>query len=311
MIAIKKIILFLFVFLFNFENAIAKSYRIGDKITGEIEFHKKYKFKLPIGEWTVADRFRFSYYGVTSKGYQLLKINGKKATEMISISELDIGVRFQGIFNDALYLIMFKNKYDGCYERPEYYKLEYFVKGSSHNCFWISHEDVYKELFDPDDPELRGVNTQYKAWLRDNKIELPKIAIGSSHSYFSRLTGGKWFVLNHGFDPEILGAPESKFIKEDSSEYHRYNINSYPDHKKIMEQVVSMGAKRHKEFELEVRAKEHHKLNLNSLISDFLENSSLENNNDIVTQINKLKILLDSGILTDEEFQKAKKKILK
>ena len=31
----------------------------------------------------------------------------------------------------------------------------------------------------------------------------------------------------------------------------------------------------------------------------------------IMPLINKLKILLDSGILTDEEFQKAKKKILK
>ena len=104
-------------------------------------------------------------------------------------------------------------------------------------------------------------------WAVFTKIELPKIAIGSSHSYFSRLTGGKWFVMTHGFDPEVLGAPKSEFIDEDRSEYHKYNINNYPDHKKIMEKVVSLGAKRHKQFELEVRAKEHHKINLSSLIS--------------------------------------------
>ena len=310
MIEIKKIIAYLFLIFCIIENTNAKSYKIGDEISGKIEFYKKYKFELPSGTWTVADRFRYSYYGATAKGYHLLKIIDKKAIEGFSIAELDIGVRFQGAFNDALYLIMFKNEYDGCYERPEYYVLEHFAKGSSHNCFWIKHLDVFKELNDPDDPELRGVNSQYKAWLRDNKIELPKIAIGSSHSYFSRLTGGKWFVIDHYFDPEILGAPKSDFINEDRSEYHKYNISNYPEHKKVMEKIVSLGAERHKQFELEVRAKEHHKLELSLLITKSSENIIVDQNQDIITQINKLKNLLKSGVLTEEEFKKAKEKIL-
>lgn len=310
MLKINKIIAYLFLIFCIFENVNAKSYKINDKISDEIEFYKKYKFKLPPGTWIVADRFRYSYYGATAKGYQLLKIKGNKAIEGFSIAELDIGARFQSAFNDALHLIMFKNEYDGCYERPEYYILEYFTKGSSHNCFWVSHEDVYKELFDPDDPELRGVNAKYKVWLRNNKIELPKIAIGSSHSYFSRLTGGKWFVMSYGIDPEVLGAPKSKFINEERSEYHKYNINNYPAHKKVMEKVVSLGAKRHKKFELEVRAKEHHKLDLSLLITKSPENGSIKQNHDILIQINKLTDLLKSGVLTREEFKKAKEKIL-
>ena len=86
---------------------------------------KKYKFELPSGTWTIADRFRYSYYGATAKGYTLLKIKGNKAIEGFSIAELDIGARFQGAFNDAMHLIMFKNEYDGCYERPEYYIMKY------------------------------------------------------------------------------------------------------------------------------------------------------------------------------------------
>ena len=310
MLKIQKIIAYFFLIFCIFENVNAKSYKIGDKISGKIEFYKKYKFELPLGTWTVADRFRYSYYGATAKGYQLLKIKGNKAVEGISIAELDIGARFQGAFNDAMHLVIFKNEYDGCYDRPEYYILEYFTKGSSHNCFWISHEDVYKELFDPDDPELRGVNAQYKAWLRDNKIELPKIAIGSLHSYFSRLTGGKWFVMSHGFDPEVLGAPKSKFIDEERSEYHKYNINNYPDHKKIMEKVVSLGAKRHKQFELEVRAKEYHKLNLSSYIDNQTNKIGVKLNDNILDKLNKLKNLYDTGVLNKEEFKKAKEKIL-
>ena len=62
-----------------FENVNAKSYKIGDKISDELEFYKKYKFELPSGTWTIADRFRYSYYGATAKGYKLLKIKGNKA----------------------------------------------------------------------------------------------------------------------------------------------------------------------------------------------------------------------------------------
>lgn len=306
----KKFLFFCITFVLLIKHADAKSYRIGDKLSGEIEFYKKYKFELPQGEWTVADKYSYSYYGATSKGYQLLKIKNKKAIEGISIGELDIGSRFQGDFNNILYTIVFKNKYDGCYKRPEYFILEFYAKGITHNCFWISHQDVYKELFDPDDPELRGVNSQYKAWLRENNIELPKVAIGSSHSYFSRLTGGKWFVMSHGYDPEILGAPESKFIKEDRSEYHKYNISNFPEHKKVMEKVISIGAKRHKLFEEEVRAKEHHKIDLTSYLKASLEISETNNGDDIYNQIKKLNELYKSGTLSEDEFKKAKDKIL-
>ena len=307
----RKIILF-FVFIFFISlNANSKSYRIGDKIRGNLEFYKKYIFDLPDGEWVVADKYAYSYYGVVSKGYILLKIKNNKAIESINIGELDIGSRYQSIFNSILQEIVFKNKFDGCYDRPEYYVFEYFAKGSSHNCFWVLHEDVYKELNDPEDPELRGVFSHYKAWLRNNGIELPKVAIGSWHSYFSRLTGGKWFVMTHYFDPVILGAPESKFIKEERSEYHKHNISNFPKHKKIMDKVISISAERHKKFELEVRAKEHHKINLDSYLKDFKNSYKNDENKNILSQLNKLKNLYNSGVLTKEEFIKAKKKILK
>ena len=130
----KTILFFVFIFFISL-NANSKSYRIGDKIRGNLEFYKKYVFDLPDGEWVVADKYAYSYYGVVSKGYILLKIKNKKAIEWINIGELDIGSRYQSIFNSILQEIVFKNKYDGCYDRPEYYVLEYFAKGSSHNCF--------------------------------------------------------------------------------------------------------------------------------------------------------------------------------
>ena len=244
---IKKIIAYFFLIFFIFENVNAKSYKIGDKISGEMEFYKKYKFELPSGTWIVADRFRYSYYGANAKGYSLLKIKGNKAIEVISIAELDIGARFQGAFNDAMHLVMFKNEYDGCYDRPEYYILEYFTKGSSHNCFWISHEDVYKELFDPDDPELRGVNAQYKAWLRDNKIELPKIAITKGKN---RNAGDETFFHENKIIKFKKNDPTLFFLQRLRDEAHRFAISTHRAKrrknlsKSLLDQISGIGRSR-------------------------------------------------------------------
>ncbi len=77
-----------------------------------------------------------------------------------------------------------------------------------------------------------------------------------------------------------------------------------------MDKVISLGAKRHKKFELEVRAKERHKLNLDNYISSLGIENNFTSNKDILSQINKLNELYNSGVLTKEEFEKAKKKIL-
>ena len=302
-----KKVLFLLFFLLIFETAMSKSYRIGDKITNEIKFYKKYKFELPPGNWTVADRYIYHYYGFLSKGYILLKIKNKKAEELLFVGEQVIPSKWVGYMNPVINDIVFKNKYDGCYERPEYYLLKYFRKGSSFNCFWVYHLDTYKELFDPDDPELRGIYSQFKAWLRDNNTELPKVAVGSSHWYFSRLSGGKWFSIQHLMDPEAMGGPTNNFIDETNSEYHKNNISNYPEHEKFMNKVITLGAIRHKQFELEVKAKEHHKLDLNEY--QKIKNKS-DKNYEIISQLKKLKDLHDSGILTEDEFKKAKSKIL-
>ena len=97
----------------------------------------------------------------------------------------------------------------------------------------------------------------------------------SEHSYFSRLAGGKWYGLVYVVDPKILNAPDNSFVTEDSSEYHKYNIDKYPRHKKIMEKWISISALRHLEFENLVNAKKQHKLDLNNFSS--IKNSASQN----------------------------------
>ena len=239
----------------------------------------------------------------------MVKTNGNKVTEAISLVVWNSAGVYEGAVNHALNEIMFKGKYDGCYDRPEYTVMEFYRKGSTHNCFWVGHYDLIKQVYNPDDPELKTANTQLKMWLKEKKITLPKVALYSEHSYFSRLSRGKWYGLVYVVDPKILNAPDNNFIKEASSEYHKHNIDRYPEHKKIMKKWISISAQRHLDFENLVSAKEKHKLDLNNF-SPIKDTVSQNQNDELIKQLRNLNDLFKNGVLTKEEFEKAKKKLL-
>ena len=76
-----------------------------------------------------------------------------------------------------------------------------------------------------------------------------------------------------------------------------------------MEKWISISAKRHKDFENSINALDRHKLDLDDLI--FAEVAPNTNNSeDISIQLQKLYELYKNEILSKEEFEKAKKKIL-
>ena len=309
-----KKITIIFILSFSFINFIflsakAQSYKVNDIIEDQFEMSKKFSINLPIGQWVIAEKSTMYFHGIRAKTYILLRLENNKAVEGIEIGEWHTAGIYENIVNQAIYEILFKNKFDGCYERPEYSIVRFFRKGNSHDCFWAGHIDVYKELFNPEDPELKTANAQLRRYIKQKKIELPKVALFSNHSYFSRLRAGKWYSMTYQIDPEILGGPKNKFITEASSEYHRNNIENYPEHKKIMEKWISISAKRHKDFENSINALDRHKLDLNDLIfAKVVPNTN--SSQDISRQLQKLYDLYKSGILSKEEFNKAKKKLL-
>jgi len=285
----------------------AKRYKINEVVENTFELNKKFKLKLPKGKWTVIRSHGDNYYGLASKIYMLIRLENNFAVESIEIAEMKTAGIFENIVNQAIYESLFKNKYDGCYERPEYFVVKVYKKGSTHNCLVIDHSDVHKDFFTPDNPETS--NAGIKKWIRDNNIQLPRVGLSSFHAYFSRLAAGKWYLLQYGIDPKILNAPKNKFISEETSEYHKNNISNYPEHQKIMQKWVSISAKRHIEFENIIKMIERHKLDLSAL-SPSTSVSSKNLSSDILDQINKLNDLYKSGVLTKDEFKKAKKKIL-
>ena len=290
-------------------NVNAKNYKVDDIVENQFYINKKFVVDLPEGKWSLAEKSSWFYYGLSSKTFTLVRIKNDVVIEGISINEFKTAGVYEDQVNQALYEILFKNKYNGCYDRPKYTVIKFYTKGSTHNCFWVGHHDLIKHIYNPDDPELKTANTQLKIWLKNKQISLPKVALYSEHSYFSRLAMGKWYAVTYLIDPKILNAPNNNFITEESSEYHKYNIDNYPEHKKIMQKWISTSARRHIDFENSIKALKRHRLNLNDLSPiTSIDNENLSNT--IVDQLQKLDDLLKGGVLTKEEFDKAKKKLL-
>ncbi len=304
---------FLLYFIFNVfiltSGSIAAGYKAGNQVKDVFHPVRNFKIDLPPGNWIVAQSNNDAFYGLRWKSYILVRLENGKFAEAIAFEEVHTAGVYEYVVNDAIIRIIFKNKYDGCYERPEYYYLNFYRKGTTYNCLRTGHRNIHKRVYNPRDPELSNVYTQLKKWLRNKSIDLPKIGFWSNHGYFSRLVKGKLYSLTYYADPSMFNGPKNAHFTEETSEYHRNRIKEFPEHEKTIKKWTSISAERHLKFEKSVKAKDRHLLNLNEVISS----NPISNDNqsdDVINQLNKLNDLYKSGVLSKDEFEKAKKKIL-
>ena len=133
----------------------------------------------------------------------------------------------------------------------------------------------------------------------------------SYHSYFSRLIRGEWYVIQYMANPKLFNSPKLNYLTEESSEFHKANISRYPEHKLTIDKWISFSAKRHREIEKLLKAKEHHLLNLDKyILEDDVDHTNNKGKISISEDLEKLNDLYKSGVITKEEFKKAKDKIL-
>tara|TARA_Y100000591_G_C21705418_1_gene630525 strand:- start:43 stop:876 length:834 start_codon:yes stop_codon:yes gene_type:complete len=270
-----KILIFIFLLIIpNYSNALKiDSYKIGDVVSDYLEITKNKKIKLSKGEWEVLDKSSDVFSGLKFSCLALIQTDKIEIQRGIEICFSMLSGNYITYVDHALIEVMFKDPYDGCYERPEYYLLEFYRKGSTHNCFIVRHIDVMKELYKPDKPEDSQYSATIKEWMRQNpEIKVPPIMLSSMHWYFSRLVNGYWIGLNYTVNPKLLNAPKNSYLTEETSEYHKYNIDKFPEHKKIMNQWISISAQRHIEFEKIFKSKSRHRLKLDKYILKKNEN---------------------------------------
>jgi hypothetical protein len=313
---LKKTLSILVLSLLLSANAFSEYYKTGQKISKILEVNKDFKVKLSNSEWIVVRNNKDIWGGIMQRIIGIVRVENNEIMEVVEIYEGLLGSRVMGEIDPIIYEMVFKNNYDGCYEKPEYFLLKFYARGKVHNCMIVRHWDVSKELTNPDDPATRANGALYSRWIKENSIKPPEIMLASEHSYFSRHARGNWFRILYLANPKILNAPITSFKSEETSEYHKFNIEKFPEHKKIMYKWLSISSERHKEFEKYNKAKDSHKLDLsayyteskNSKVITVIDTEKV--NDDMITNLKKLNNLYKSGILTKEEFTKAKKKLL-
>ena len=87
-----------------------------------------------------------SFRDIQQKLLGFIRVENGEFMEGYDVYEGDLGGQFTGHIDDAVFEMTFTNKYDGCYERPEYFVVEFIKKGRVHNCMVVGHWDLIKEL---------------------------------------------------------------------------------------------------------------------------------------------------------------------
>ena len=303
----KKIILVLFFFsILTPSKSI--NYISGDIIENNFKISHGVTFELPKGKFILFDKWKWFYGNVTIRDYGLIKVENNIVSDVIYISELNTGAQYIGYLSQWVEEIFFKDKYDGCYERPEYYLVKYYKRGMSYNCMVVRHLDANKELYSPDDPHTLGP-VKLRNWLINNpSITFSDTFLTTYHRYYSARASGIAYSFNHSINPEFYGGPITNFSDEKQSEYHKNNINNYPEVKNFMDKWVAISSLEHEIFEENVRSRKEHQLEFRNISNATFDKQN--NDDNLIDKILELKKLLDEGIITNEEFTKMKKRIL-
>ena len=314
----KKLLLIIILSFLITGNLSSKDYRAGEEIENQVELDKVLKMNLSPGTWTVIEKNFWDWSSFSGNYIFLAKITGNEVSEYYRLSYLNTAGKYISDINAWLYRVIYKDKYDGCYQRPEYYLLELFNKGSTTNCLIVRHIDVKKELYNPDDKANAWVDEPLRRWIDDNSIQIPNIMLRSEHIIFARTSSSKLYVVVHGINPKFFNGPKNKFITEDTSEYHPVNIKKFQKHKKFMNDFIKSASLKHMELENRIKIKKYQKLDLVKYNPEkkIIKNTANSNKNnqlssEDIKKLKDLKKLLDEGILTQQEFNSEKKKILK
>ena len=306
-------IIFVFAFLFNFQSLFATNtwFSKNKTYSGQVKF-KGISYKLPEGDWEVANKWDWHIMGIQGDGVTLVLIENNTIKSLMDFASVTTSGKRQGLVSEYLNRIYFNAPTDGCYEKSEYYNVKVWKKGMAVNCLRIRHIDLKKEMYDPDYTIEEGFTQPYymagfKHFIKKRKLKIPKILISSQHAYMSPSYGGRTQLVYLDRNPEFLNVGKTLIGDEINSEYHKANLTKHPKKKKLVDEIIQQSLVYHRNFEDKLKVKDYQRLDLG-----FVENKKKENKNkSIVSELEKLNNLFKSGVITKQEFEAAKKKLLK
>ena len=306
----------IFIFLTNVNSIEWKTSdwqtKINEKIRDEFKSSKKMILPLEDGEWTLVDKdFEDVYANIKSEDLTFLRFVGQTPVAYFSIGRIDNLTKWVAYISPIIQAAVFKPKEGGCRERQHYNYLKFYKKGFAHNCMVATILDVKRELSPSDSSGDEVFTASIRDYIEKNNIKMPDIYLEYFASYHSLAVRPSWYVVSYGITPEVFANYKPKFTSRDTTEFHPDKIENYPEAKKIMEKWLKKSAQLHKNFEEFQSVKKYQKLDLSDILPQNNKSNNKNTKSNVTKELLQLNDLYKSGVLTKEEFEKAKKKVLK
>ena len=304
----KLILLFfaIFFFLINKSEATFK-YKIDQKISENFKVNSRTSIPLPEGEWKVIYRYgEHIFRGIHAYQITLAQVSNKNVVKLFEIGKIEGLSAILGYISPIIVDTVFKPKRHGCVERNYYTLLKYYKSsGVSHNCVSIKDIDTNYELFENDDPNS---NLGYLInWGKKNNFNYSDVYLAYDVSIYIPRISDRYLSISYYESPQNFSDFFPKFSSEKRSEFHPQNINRNKEAKIVMNKWINYIAQYHGMVEKGLKIKGKYKIDFDRQV---INKSNLKKSNELVEMIEKLNDLYRSNVLTKDEFNKAKEKLL-
>ena len=249
---------------------------------------KKFSIKLSDkGKWQIIGKKALEKSGSLLDGRFFVQSNNNKLISIIETiwvtNSSDFPRPTQTFFND--YTFQSNENYKSCIERDDYIVFDVNIRGGKVNCFIVRQYNPDKEIFNPVSRITTRYNTNYgirilKSFFNSSSLQLPNEMYRVDHLYFT---------------------PQGLYAYYEMVNIESFNIS--------LETFLNQSIKKHKIFEEQLNVVPNFKLSFNDQVIDNNKKNFSEID-DNFEKLKKLKKLFDEGILTKEEFSKAKNRIL-
>ena len=292
----KKYAIFIIISLLLFTSANAKwNYEPGDIVKGEVVFGKKDSFKLPPGEFIVALNTREREF----KDLMLYQIDENSGFIRWSIHFFATGRTQWEWWNPPKFC-----------DRTNVYFIKKIKANKKYACWMVNHSRA-------DISDNKGFWAKVREYEIANKLKGPDIYVYSQYEYSK---GPKVWGASYYYNPELDGIPKPKSLEWDTNEFHKQKVMNYPKHEEFLKKYISISAGFVDAFNTTRKIKSSSGLSLNA--REYITNASINtgdgasskkektSTSSLTEQLKGLKELLDSGVITKEEFKKAKDNLL-
>jgi hypothetical protein len=294
----KKIVLGLVFLIFVTTNSIADSYQpyvAGQIVEKNLSLGKgKYNIPLPPGKFTIAVTHESLSTGSPTTLYELKLIKGRDKTidEMVYV-KISKQVSTHWLIDKDC-------------KRTNLYFIKFYAMGSAQSCWFVNH---YVLTLSSDKIKSDSFQGKLRDYIFSKQLIVPNNLVYSSHIYASARQNNVYFRVYYMTNPDLRGVPKSSKTSWSQSEYQIVSISSYPEKKAFMDSYVIKSAGYQKNFENGINMLAEHRLDTSMAVKkQTLENAKSKSNT--VNELSDLNKLYKSGVLSKEEFEKAKKKIL-